>query len=214
MSEPARGQLVLVRHGETEWSRTGRHTGLTDVQLTDRGERLANSMAAALRERHFALVVTSPLERARRTAELAGLVAGGAGSSAETEYETDDELVEWDYGGYEGLTTPQIRERLGRPWTVFADGVVPGATPGETIGQVAARTREVLGRALARLADGDVALVGHGHCLRILAAVYLAQEPHFGAHLQLDAGSVSVLDQEHGIPTIRSWNRTAGPSHT
>jgi len=200
MSEPPRGQLVLVRHGETEWSRTGRHTGLTDVPLTERGERLAKALGGLLEGRRFALVATSPLERARRTAELAGLGA--------PDVMLDPDLVEWDYGGYEGLTTPEIREQLGRPWTVFADGVVPGQTPGESVGQVAARVGSVLGRVLPWLADGDVALVGHGHCLRILAAVYLLQEPRFAARLQLDAPSVTVLDHEHGTRTIRSWNRT------
>jgi len=197
-AEPSRGSLVLLRHGETEWSRSGRHTGRTDVALTERGERLGRETANLLEGRSFSLVLTSPLVRARRTAELAGL--SGA--------ETDDNLMEWDYGGYEGLTTPQIRERLGRPWTVFEDGVVPGRTPGESIEDVAARARRVVDRALPHLADGDVALVGHGHCLRILASVFLGQQPWFGAQLMLDAGSVSVLGYERESPAIESWNRT------
>lgn len=196
----ARGQLVLVRHGETEWSRTGRHTGLTDVPLTERGEKLATAIGALLVGRRFALVATSPLERARRTAELAGLHA--------PEMMTLPDLKEWDYGGYEGLTTPEIREHLGRSWTVFQNGVVPGETPGETVEQVASRVSRVLGVVLPHLADGDVALVGHGHCLRILAAVYLAQEPRFASRLQLDAPSVSVLDMERGVRTVRIWNLT------
>lgn len=191
-------QLVLLRHGETQWAREGRHTGLTDVPLTPRGEELARATPALLEGRRFALVLTSPLQRARRTAALAGL----AGAHVEPD------LVEWDYGGYEGLTTAQIRARVGHPWTVFRDGVVPGATPGETLEEVAARTARVIKRALAAPGEGDVALVGHGHCLRILTAVFLCQEPALGAQLILDAGSVSVLGWERETPAIASWNRT------
>ena len=191
------GSLVLLRHGETEWSRSGQHTGLTDVPLTERGEELAKKSASLLEGRTFAAVLTSPLLRARRTAELAGLDA-----------QVEPRLVEWDYGGYEGLTTPQIRERVGYPWTVFADGVVPGDTPGETIHQVAGRVRGVIDRVLPLLERGDVALVGHGHALRVLASVYLEQDPCFGAQLALDAGSVSVLGFEHGMRALQTWNRT------
>ena len=192
------GSLVLLRHGETEWSRSGQHTGLTDVPLTPRGEELAREAATLLRGRTFAAVLTSPLVRARRTAELAGLTGA----------ETEPRLVEWDYGGYEGLTTPEIRARVGHAWTVFADGVVPGDTPGETVQDVAGRARGVIDRVLPLLADGDVALVGHGHALRVLASVYLEQDPCFGAQLVLDAGSVSVLGHEHGVRAVQSWNRT------
>jgi broad specificity phosphatase PhoE len=191
------GSLVLLRHGETEWSRTGQHTGLTDIPLTERGEELAKKSASLLEGRTFAAVLTSPLLRARRTAELAGLDA-----------QVEPRLVEWDYGGYEGMTTPQIRERVGYPWTVFADGVVPGDTPGETIHQVAGRVRGVIDRVLPLLERGDVALVGHGHALRVLASVYLEQDPCFGAQLALDAGSVSVLGFEHGMRALQTWNRT------
>jgi probable phosphoglycerate mutase len=191
------GSLVLLRHGETEWSRTGQHTGLTDIPLTERGEELAKKSASLLEGRTFAAVLTSPLLRARRTAELAGLDA-----------QVEPRLVEWDYGGYEGMTTPQIRERVGYPWTVFADGVVPGDTPGETIHQVAGRVRGVIERVLPLLEQGDVALVGHGHALRVLASVYLEQDPCFGAQLALDAGSVSVLGFEHGMRALQTWNRT------
>jgi broad specificity phosphatase PhoE len=197
---PYGGSLVLLRHGETEWSRTGKHTGLTDIPLTERGEDLARAAGALLKSRTFAAVFTSPLVRARRTAELAGL--DGA--------EVEPRLVEMDYGGYEGLTTPEIRERLGYPWTTFRDGVIPGKTPGETVEDVAARTRRVIDRAVPLLSEGDVALVGHGHCLRILASVYLGQPPRFGAQLLLDAGAVSVLGLAQEVPVIRSWNQTAG----
>lgn len=194
------GRLVLVRHGQTEWSRDGRHTGRTDVPLTDAGEQDARSLAPRLRTFDFALVLCSPLERARRTAELAGL-----GPTP------DDDLLEWDYGGYEGLTTPEIRERLGDPtWTVFADGVVAGSTPGETVEEVAARASRVLVRVQEPLTRGDVALVAHGHLLRILAATYLHQDARFGASLLLEAGALCVLDTEHGVPGIRSWNDTCG----
>ncbi|MFL6169952.1 MAG: histidine phosphatase family protein [Ornithinibacter sp.] len=192
------GRLVLVRHGQTEWSRDGRHTGRTDVPLTDAGERDARGLTTRLAEFDFALVLCSPLSRARRTAELAGLVP-----------QEDLDLLEWDYGGYEGLSTPDIRDRLGDPgWTVFDDGVVAGATPGETVEEVAARASRVLVRVQEPLAHGDVALVAHGHLLRILAATYLRQDARFGAQLLLDAGALSVLDSEHGVPGIRSWNET------
>lgn len=191
------GSLVLMRHGETDWSRSGRHTGRTDVPLTVRGEQLGGQTSELLRGRVFSLVLTSPLQRARRTAQLAGLA----------EAQIDDNLVEWDYGGYEGLTTNEIRERVGHPWTVFQDGVIGGATPGESIEDVAARCQKVIDRATPFLVTGDVALVGHGHCLRILAAVFLRQELRFGAQLKLDAGSVSVLGHERETPAIESWNR-------
>lgn len=192
------GSLVLLRHGETEWSRTGRHTGRTDIALTARGEQMSARNGELLEGRRFSLVLTSPLQRARRTAQLSGLV----------DAQIDDNLMEWDYGGYEGLTTNEIRERLGHQWTVFEDGVIPGVTPGESIEEVATRCRKVIDRATPYLASGDVALVGHGHCLRILAAVFLRQDPRFGSQILLDAGSVSVLRLQSGVPVIDSWNRT------
>ncbi len=198
-AEPT-GRLVLLRHGETEWSRDGRHTGRTDVPLTPGGERDARQLAPRLAGFDLRLVLCSPLSRARRTAELAGL-----------DPVTDDDLMEWDYGGYEGRTTSEIREDLGDPgWTVFGDGVVPGATPGETVEEVAARASRVLTRVAEPLRRGDVALVAHGHLLRILAATYLHQDARFGAQLLLDAGAVCVLDHERGVPAVRSWNETAG----
>ena len=189
---------MLIRHGETQWSRSGRHTGRTDLPLTARGEQLAGQTGELLKGRVFSLVLTSPLQRARRTAQLAGLV----------DAEVDDNLVEWDYGGYEGLTATDIRELVGHPWTVFDNGVIPGATPGESIEEVGARCRTVIERVMPFLAAGDVALVGHGHCLRILAAVFLRQQLRFGSQILLDAGAVSVLGWDHETPVIRSWNRT------
>ena len=194
------GRLVLLRHGQTQWSRDGRHTGRTDVPLTADGERDARLLAPRLAGFDFALVLCSPLSRARRTAELAGL-----------DPVVDDDLVEWDYGAYEGRTTTEIRQDPGREWwTVFADGVLPGDTPGETVEEVAARASRVLVRVAEPLRRGDVALVAHGHLLRILTATYLRQDARFGAQLLLDAGAVCVLDAEHGVPAIRSWNETAG----
>lgn len=203
-SEPT-GHLVLLRHGETAWSKSGQHTGLTDIPLTAEGRDAARRAGTLLIGRRFARVIASPLRRARDTAELAGLadLSGPAG------IETDSRLVEWDYGAYEGLTTPQIRARVGHPWTVFDDGVVPGETPGESIEAVAARTAAVLAGVADDLRAGDVALVGHGHCLRILATVFLRQESRMGAQLLLDSGSVSVLEYERGQPAIRSWNHVA-----
>jgi len=188
------GRLVLVRHGQTEWARAGRHTGLTDVPLAEEGEEQAARLAERLGGFGFALALTSPLLRARRTAELAGVDAV-----------VDPDLVEWDYGGYEGLTSSEVQARRGPGWTVFADGVVPGATPGETLAQVADRADRVLARVRPALRDGDVLLVGHGHALRVLTARYLGQDPGLGANLVLGPGSVSVLGVEHTVAVL-SWN--------
>lgn len=193
------GKLVLLRHGETEWSRTGRHTGLTDIPLTARGEELARGAGELVRGYDFGLVLTSPLERARRTAELAGLDA-----------EVDPMLLEWDYGGYEGRTTREIRAELGYDWTAFTHGVIRGDTPGETVEEVAARASRVLPRVLDAMEHGDVALIAHGHFLRILTAVFLRQAPRFAAMITLDAGSVSVLGYYREQPAILAWNH--GPA--
>ena len=189
------GKLVLLRHGETEWSKQGRHTGLTDIPLTARGEHLARNAGRLVAGYDFSLVLTSPLERAQRTAELAGLTA-----------EVDPLLVEWDYGGYEGRTTRDIRAELGYNWSAFTHGVIRGSTPGETVEEVAARASRVLTRVLPAMAQGDVALVAHGHLLRILTSVFLRKAPRFGAQLTLDAGSVSVLGFYREQPAILSWN--------
>jgi broad specificity phosphatase PhoE len=189
------GKLVLLRHGETEWSQKGRHTGLTDVPLTARGEDLARGAGRLVAGYNFSLVLTSPLQRAQRTAELAGLHA-----------EIDPLLVEWDYGGYEGRTTRDIRSELGYNWSAFTHGVIRGRTPGETVEEVAARASRVLTRVLPAMTEGDVALVAHGHFLRILTAVFLRMAPRFGAQITLDAGSVSVLSFYREQPAILSWN--------
>lgn len=190
------GKLVLLRHGETEWSKLGKHTGLTDIPLTGRGEDLARAAGALVTGYNFKLILSSPLQRARRTAELAGLQA-----------EIDPLLVEWDYGGYEGRTTKEIRKELGYNWTTFTHGVIRGETPGETVEEVAARASRVITRVLPAMVDGDVALIAHGHYLRILTAVFLHLAPRFGAMITLDAGSVSVLGYYREQPSILTWNR-------
>ncbi|HEU5034620.1 MAG TPA: histidine phosphatase family protein [Mycobacteriales bacterium] len=194
--------IFLVRHGETAWSRAGRHTGLTDVPLTHEGEAQARALAAAVQPVAFALVLTSPLARARRTAELAGLHP-----PARPDVQVEPGLAEWDYGGYEGRTTAEISTELGRPWTLFADGVRAGETPGESLAAVAARAEAVLDRVRPVLAGGgNVALVGHGHQLRVLTACWLGVDPGFAAHLRLAAGTLSRLDTEHDVPAIDQWN--------
>src|SRR3954467_9084901 len=189
------GELVVLRHGQTEWSKSGQHTGVTDLPLLPEGEERARELRSALADRHFAEVWVSPRQRARRTAELAGLTAT----------RRDDDLVEMDYGGYEGRTTAEISRELGRPWSVWRDPVVPGATPGETLAQVAARADRVLDRVLPGLADGDVALVAHGHVLRVLTARYLRLGPEAGALFALPAGSYGVLGNEHARPALTGW---------
>lgn len=190
------GRIVLVRHGKTEWSESGQHTGTTDIPLTEQGEADAATLAERLSGFDFGLVLSSPMQRARRTAEIAGF-----GSP-----EVDPNLVEWDYGAYEGRTTKEIRAELGYAWAAFEHGVVEGDTPGETVEEVAARASRVLLRALPVLATRDVLLFGHGHALRILATTFLREQSRFAAKLLLDAGSVSVLEYEREQPAIKLWN--------
>jgi broad specificity phosphatase PhoE len=191
------GELILLRHGETEWSRALRHTGRTDNPLTKDGEAAAAALAPALAARHVRAAFTSPAQRAVRTAALAGLTGA----------KEDPDLWEWDYGGYEGCRTADIRKQ--RPgWYLWRDGVVPGdaAHPGETVAQVGARADAVLGRVRPLLAEGDVALVAHGHLLRVLTARWLGLEPANGRLFQLDTGTLSTLGTEHDEPVISSWN--------
>lgn len=189
------GRIVLVRHGKTEWSESGQHTGTTDIPLTEHGEADAGTLRDRLSGFDIGLVLSSPRQRALRTAEIAGFSP-----------EVDENLVEWDYGGYEGRTTKEIRAELGYDWAAFEHGVVPGATPGETVEEVAARASRVLLRSAPVLATRDVLLFGHGHALRVLAAVFLREQPRFAAKLLLDAGSVSVLEYEREQPAIKLWN--------
>jgi broad specificity phosphatase PhoE len=194
------GELIVVRHGQTEWSRSGQHTGLTDMPLLPAGEDDAHRLRRVLAERHITHALVSPLSRAHRTAELAGLFDSGV----ETTIEPD--LVEVDYGGYEGLTTPEIRTQVGGRWSLWADGTVPGATPGETLAQVAERVDRVLTRVRPLLADGDVALVAHGHVLRILTARWLSLGPESGALFPLATGRYGLLGTEHDWPALTGWN--------
>ena len=182
--------IWLIRHGETEWSLSGAHTGRTDLPLTAEGEKKAAGIRAKLEGRSFALVLTSPLQRARRTCEIAGY-----GDVAQIE----PNLLEWNYGSYEGKTRDEIRrERPG--WSLFRDGVPDG----ESIGQVADRARAVIGRALG--AGGDVALFAHGHILRILAACWMELPPEDAGLFALSTASVSTLGYEHETRVINRWN--------
>ena len=183
-------ELWLARHGETAWSLSGRHTGRTDVPLTAAGERQARALGARLRGTSFALVLASPLERARRTAELAGFGDALA---------LDADLAELDYGAYEGRTTAEIqRSRPG--WDLWRDGC-PG---GESVADAAARAERVLAR--VRAADGPVLLVGHGHLTRVLVSRALTLDPAHGRHLALDPASLSIVGSEHAAPALRLWN--------
>jgi broad specificity phosphatase PhoE len=183
-------EIVLARHGETEWSRDRRHTGRTDIPLTERGRREAAKLRDALAGRSFARVLSSPLGRALETCRLAGL-----GDRAEL----SDDLVEWDYGEYEGITTAEIREK--RPdWNLWRDGC-PG---GETAADVGRRVDRVVA-ALDGL-EGDAAVFAHGHLLRVLAARWLGLGPEAGALLALDTGTLSALGYERETRVITRWN--------
>ena len=183
-------EIVLIRHGETEWSRDGRHTGRTDIPLTDTGRRQAELVGEWLAGRSFARVLTSPLGRALDTCRLAGL-----GDRAEPR----EELLEWDYGEYEGMTTPQIRER--RPdWYLWRDGC-PG---GESAADVGRRVDGLV--AELREADGDAAVFAHGHVLRVLTARWLGLDPEKGALFALATATLSALGWERETAVIRVWN--------
>ncbi|MGW0185562.1 histidine phosphatase family protein [Streptomyces sp. NPDC003362] len=193
------GDLFLVRHGETEWSRSGRHTGSTDVPLTEHGREEARRLVPLIRSHRIGAAFVSPLQRARETAELIGLQG----------VRVDADLREWDYGAYEGVTTVEIqRERPG--WFLFRDGVAPGpaARPGETPEQIGERADRMLGKVDAALAntEGAVVLVAHGHILRVLTARRLGLPPHDGALFQLATGALCRLGTEHGRPVIAGWN--------
>jgi probable phosphoglycerate mutase len=191
------GELILLRHGETEWSLADKHTGRTDIPLTPRGEEAAMALGPFLARRRIVAVFTSPARRAVSTAALAGL----------DDARPTPDLWEWDYGGYEGLTSPQIQETW-PGWYLWRDGVIRGDAdhPGETIEQVAHRVGRVLGRVVPLLADGDVALVAHGHVLRVLTACYLRLPPADGRLFRLDTGTASTLGSEHAEPVVMSWN--------
>ncbi len=189
------GTIVLVRHGRTAWSRSGRHTGRTDIPLDPEGVVEAEAVGGLLAGREFALVLTSPLQRAAETCRLAGF-----GDRAEVCHD----LIEWDYGEYEGRTSEEIsRDRPG--WTLWTAGV-PG---GETAADVGRRADRVVAR--ARAADGDTLCFAHGHVLRVLAARWAGLPPAGGRLLALGAGSVSVLGWEREVPVIVRWNERPAP---
>lgn len=191
-------ELLLIRHGETAWSRTGRYGGRTDLPLTEAGATASRALAAVLGRRPLVATFSSPLSRGVRAAQLVGLL----------DVKLDPDLLEWDYGGYEGLTEQQIRAT--RPgWELWRDGVVPGGEghPGETLNQVAARADAVLDRVRPLLRDGDVAIIGHGHLQRVLAARWLGLDPSAARMLSHPrTGTVSSLGYEHEQPVISSWN--------
>ncbi|MET9440444.1 histidine phosphatase family protein [Streptomyces sp. NPDC006610] len=194
------GDLFLVRHGETEWSRSGRHTGLTDVPLTERGRQEARRLAPLIRSHRIGAAFVSPSQRARETAELIGLTE---------DVQIDADLHEWDYGAYEGVTTVEIH-RTRPDWFLFTDGVEAGPPerPGESPEQVGERADRMLAKAHAALAntEGCVVLVAHGHFLRVLTARWLGLPPSSGALFQLATGTVSRLGAEHARPVVAAWN--------
>jgi probable phosphoglycerate mutase len=183
-------KIYLVRHGETEWSLSGQHTGITDIPLTENGRKVAKLFEPLFAKANLALVLTSPLERARTTCELAGL--GGKA-------QIDRDLMEWNYGEYEGLTTNEINAKS-PGWLLFSDGC-PG---GESPGQVSSRVDRLIER--VRAADGDVALFAHGHILRVLAARWLGFSAGAGCHFLLDTATLSVLSYYRDIPAVKRWN--------
>jgi broad specificity phosphatase PhoE len=189
------GEIVVLRHGQTEWSRSGQHTSVTDLPLLPEGEEQARGLRTSLADRSFAEVWVSPRQRARQTAELAGLVPTAV----------EEDLVELDYGGYEGRTTAEISEELGRVWSIWVDGTIPGDSPGETLADVGKRVDRVLDRARERLPSGDVLLLAHGHVLRILTARWLGLEPAAGALFALPAGAYGILGHEHARPVLTGW---------
>jgi broad specificity phosphatase PhoE len=194
-SEPAPRprRVVLVRHGATEWAQDGRHTGWTDVPLNHDGRRQVGTLVSRLAEWSFAAVLCSPLQRAVATCELAGLRADA---------QIDPDLREWNYGGYEGMTTAEIR--AGRPgWQLWEDGVIGG----EMLAEVAARTDRVMAK--LRSVHGDVAVFAHGHLLRVFAARWIGQPARLAQFANLSTASVSTLGWEHEWPSITLWNDTS-----
>jgi broad specificity phosphatase PhoE len=188
-----RPRAVLVRHAETEWTLSGRHTGRTDMPLTEHGRQAAAALAPALAALSFAAVLVSPSARARETCKLTGLAADA---------QVREDLLEWDYGDYEGLTTPEIRER--RPdWSLWRDGC-PG---GEDAAAVGARADRVIGE--LRQAPGDVAIFSHGHLLRVLGARWVGLDPSGGSKLGLSPGALCLLGHERETPVLLGWNEPA-----
>jgi probable phosphoglycerate mutase len=183
-------RVYLLRHGETAWSLSRQHTGSTDIPLTENGRAVAKCLAPVLAQERFELVLSSPLQRARQTCELAGLGARAT---------IDADLSEWNYGDYEGLTPQQIRAKVPE-WLIFRDGC-PG---GESPAQIGARVDRVIAK--VRAVEGNVALFAHGHVLRVLAARWLGLPTSGGCHFLLDTATLSVLSYYHGIGAIERWN--------
>jgi broad specificity phosphatase PhoE len=191
MSSTTPSEIFLIRHGETAWSLSGQHTSRTDLPLTDVGRQRAAALGAKLAGHDFALVLCSPMRRAVETARLAGF-----------DPQIEPNLHEWDYGAYEGLTSDEIH-KTSPEWTIWT-GTPPGGEPAE---QVGARADRVITRALGVFGEGDVAVFGHGHMLRVLAARWLELPPDSGSLLALDTGSISVLGWERTTRVIRMWNQ-------
>ena len=183
-------ELWLIRHGETEWSKNGKHTSYTDLPLTEHGREQAAALKPVLADVHFDLVLTSPRQRAQRTAELAGM----------TDVAIEPNLQEWNYGSFEGLSTPEIQQ-VHPGWDVWTADI----TDGESVDQVAARAGLVIERCVAH--GGRCALFAHAHIFRILAAVWVQQDGRFGARLALSTATISVLAWEHGHRVITRWNQ-------
>jgi probable phosphoglycerate mutase len=186
--------VVLVRHGETAWSRSGQHTGSTDIPLTPEGEQSARRLAPLLAALRFSQVLTSPLQRARRTCELAGFAA---------QARTEADLVEWNYGAYEGLTSAEIQTQA-PGWLVFTDGCPDGESPG----QVAERVDRLLAK--VRADQGPALLFAHGHLLRVLVARWLGLPPSEGRRFLLDTTTLNVLSHYRGVPALGCWNAPTG----
>lgn len=184
--------LYLLRHGETEWALSGQHTGRTDIPLTEKGREQAKLLTEPLRKVQFSAVLTSPLSRAQETAKLAGF----------DNATICDDLAEFDYGAYEGLTTVEIRQQI-PDWAIWTHP----CPRGETMEQVAARTAKVI--ELAKQSGGNVALVSHGHLLRILTTTWLQLPPSEGRHFMLDTSTISILGHERESPAIKMWNAPA-----
>ena len=183
-------QVYLVRHGETEWSLNGRHTGTTDIPLTENGRKLAKRLATALCKERFTLVLSSPLKRAQETCELAGFG---------TRAEIDRDLMEWNYGAYEGLTPEDIHAEA-PGWMIFTDGCRGGENPE----QVGVRADRLIAR--VRSAEGDVAIFAHGHLFRVFAARWLGLPASAGSHFLLDTATLNILSYYRGVPAVRRWN--------
>jgi probable phosphoglycerate mutase len=189
MAAPTR-QLFLLRHGETEWSLSGRHTGTTDIPLTEQGQQMARLLQPLLAKESFTLVLTSPLQRARETCRLAGF-----GDRANVE----PDLVEWNYGLYEGFTPGQIHA-VAPGWLLFRDGCPGGEQPSE----IGARVDRVIAK--VRAVEGNAILFAHGHVLRVLAARWLGLPPSEGQHFLLDTATINILSYYRGAPAVKRWN--------